>query len=146
MSTHGRDPGMVAALKGLSSYVFSAHARQRMAERRITELEVDTVLRYGRVFYKEGARVFTVGRREAFGLPLSERQRRSTEGIQVVLSDDDHVLSVYRNRNLHKLKVISQSHRRRFHKRHTRLAWSSDGDQPFSRPWSSTARTASEAK
>ena len=122
MSTHGRDPGMVAAPKGLSSYVFSAHARQRMAERRVTELEVDSVLRYGRVFYKAGARIYTVGRREALGLPLSERQRRSTEGIQVVLSDDGHVLSVYRNRNLHKLKLVSQSAERRVRRGSTRLA------------------------
>jgi hypothetical protein len=83
------------------------HARQKMAERRITELEVDTVLNYGRVFYKDGARIFTVGRREAASLPLSERQRRSTEGIQVVVSNDGSILTVYRNRNLHKLRVIA---------------------------------------
>ena len=94
---------------GTGAYTYTAHARQRMAERRITDLEVDTVLNYGRVIYKKGARTFTVGRQEVRVLPLAERQRRSTEGIQVIVSADNYILSVCRNRDVHKLRLIADA-------------------------------------
>jgi hypothetical protein len=83
-----------------------------MAERRITDSHIDLVLCYGRIFYKHGLRVFVIGRKEALALPLSERQRRGVVGIQVCTSFDGTVVSVYRNRDLQKLKLLAAQRRR----------------------------------
>ena len=83
----------------------SAHAQQRMGQRRIPEDTVIAVLTYGRVVYSRGAQVFALGRREVrrlaqHGLDLSDH-----EGIQVICSPDGStVVTLYKDHDFSSLR------------------------------------------
>lgn len=82
-----------------------------MAERRITESDIGLVLAYGRVYYKDGMRVFAIGRRDAVGIPVTERRLRAVTGLQVCTSQDGTIISVYRNHDVRTLRLISENGR-----------------------------------
>jgi hypothetical protein len=88
----------------------SDHAEKRMTGRRIPARAMDAVLTYGRVAYVRGAQIFTIGRKEV------ERHRRNGielsgwEGIQVVCSGDETVLTTYRNHDFRGLRPRSRKH------------------------------------
>jgi hypothetical protein len=76
-----------------------------MQHRGIDHVAVETVLEFGRQVFTRGAIIHAIGRREiehwnGEGIDLSEY-----DGIQVVCSHDNSVLTVYRNRNFRGLRT-----------------------------------------
>lgn len=74
--------------------VMSRHAQQRMQTRHISAADVETVVRYGRTFYSRDAIIKVIGRREA----EHDRSLARLDGLHVILSHDNHVITTYRNR------------------------------------------------
>lgn len=87
---------------------FTNHARERMGHRHITPEAIATVIAYGRQVEIRGAVVYVIGTREikyqrARGIRIDH-----CDGIHVVCSYDDSVITVYRNHNLRGLKPRSR--------------------------------------
>lgn len=81
------------------------HAAVRMRQRGVASGAIDAAVSYGRHIHAKGVTYCVVGRKEvkryaALGVDLSE-----AEGLQVLLSSDGAVVTVYRNRDLHRIKV-----------------------------------------
>jgi hypothetical protein len=73
------------------------HAERRMRTRGIPAKAVEVALTYGRVFETRGAYVHVIGRKEirecgAMGIDVS-----AFHGVQVICSNDDVVMTTYRN-------------------------------------------------
>jgi hypothetical protein len=80
--------------------IHTHHSRKRCQQRGITQQMIDDTIRYGNVIYKQGLRFYVMIER---CLP-SFYERRYNERLKntvVVLSDDDVVLTVYKNANAH---------------------------------------------
>ena len=82
----------------------SAHAQDQMNARSISTDALRSAVKYGRMSWTRGARIYAIGRKEvqyyrAHGIDLGR-----FEGVHVVESADGTVLSVYRNRDLRGLR------------------------------------------
>lgn len=89
----------------------TTHAAIRMQQRGVSRGAVDAVLAYGRRIHAKAATFCVVGRKEAqrcaaLGIDLSR-----AIGLQVLLSADESVITVYRSHNLHAIKA-GRRHRR----------------------------------
>ena len=101
---------------GLRSAQLTAHAAVRMRQRGISSRAIDTALAYGRHIRAKGVTYCVVGHKEvqryaAMGINLSE-----AEGLQVLLAPDGAIVTVYRSRDLHTIKLTPR--RGRFSNRH----------------------------
>ena len=84
---------------------FSNHAGSRMGSRRISCNDVCTVMTYGRTYHVRGAVVYALGKREAEMCRMDGLNPDRIEGLQVVCSSDDNsVITVYRNHDFSSLK------------------------------------------
>jgi hypothetical protein len=85
-------------------YEISDHARKRMFERGFNTECIEAVLTFGRCVFMRSARVFAVGRKES--KRFDERvDLESYRGVQVVCSSENNaVLTVYRNRDFSGLR------------------------------------------
>ena len=85
-------------------YTLSSHAQRRMNARRLSRVELEQVLQYGRVMPTRGAWIFVFGSREA-EKPTSLRcTAERLRGLQVVASHDRTIVTVYRNHDFRSLK------------------------------------------
>lgn len=91
----------------------SNHAWRRMNARRLSADDVVMVMAYGRVVYVRGAAIHTIGRQEVRRYARQGVDLADHEGIQVVCSPDGVIMTVYRNRDLSRLRP--QGGRRRMH-------------------------------
>lgn len=84
----------------------SRHAVRRMTHRGITSEAVELALTYGRAIYTRGAIVYAIGRKEVARVrQLDAIDLTPFEGVQVVCTTvDDHILTVYKNRDFRKLR------------------------------------------
>jgi hypothetical protein len=92
------------------------HAEVRMQQRGLCPADVRATLSYGRRIHAKGVTFYVVGRKEverysAIGINLSE-----LNGVQVLVSTDGAVITAYRNRDLHSIKVASKMRRRQVRK------------------------------
>lgn len=93
-----------------ASFVFTHHAEERMSSRRISASDIENVITYGRRSNIRGAVIYVIGVKEVklyktLGINLDR-----CEGIHVVCSNDDLVITVYRNHDLRGLKPRSRRH------------------------------------
>lgn len=91
------------------------HAAIRMQQRGISCQAIHDALSYGRHIRAKGVTYCVVGRKEvrryaAVGVNLAE-----AEGLQVLLASDGSVVTVYRNRDLHTIRVTPRRGRRNTH-------------------------------
>lgn len=91
--------------------MLTKHAAVRMRQRGVSSRAVDAALTYGRQIRARGATYCVVGHKEVqnyarFGIDLSE-----AEGVQVLLSQDGAVVTVYRSHDLHAIKVTPRRRR-----------------------------------
>lgn len=84
------------------------HAAKRMAGRRISPEALEAVLNYGREVYIRGAQVFAIGRKEVLRYQRDGIDLSDYEGIQVVCSVDDSVVTTYRNPDFRGLRPRSR--------------------------------------
>jgi Domain of unknown function (DUF4258) len=83
----------------------SNHAGSRMGSRRISLDDVANVMSYGRTYHVRGAVIYALGRHEAEKCRKDGLRPDRIEGIQVVCaSQDDTVITVYRNNDFSGLK------------------------------------------
>lgn len=94
-------------------YWITAHALRRMGARRISEAALVAALRFGRIAYVRGAKIFALGRKEVERLQRSGLDLSDYDGVQVVCTSDGTVLTTYRNRDFRGLRPCSSRHRRR---------------------------------
>ena len=81
------------------------HAAIRMQQRGISRSALQTVLDFGRRIHAKGLTFYVVGRKEVAlyadrGVNLS-----NFEGLQVLVAADGVVVTTYRSRDLHAIKV-----------------------------------------
>jgi hypothetical protein len=96
-ATHGRYSN--------ADFVFTQHAKDRMAMRRVGTEAIDAALTFGRTVHTRGAEIHAIGRKEVshygrLGIDLARYQ-----GVQVVVSPDGHIITVYRNHSFRGLRV-----------------------------------------
>jgi hypothetical protein len=82
----------------------SSHAQNQMDARSISTDALRSALKYGRMSWTRGARIYAIGRKEvqyyrAHGVDLAR-----FEGVHVVESLDGAIITVYRNRDLRGLR------------------------------------------
>jgi hypothetical protein len=96
-----------------SQHNLTRHAWKRMYARGFSPDIVDMVLCYGRVAHVRGATIHAIGRKEVEHYQREGVDLSPAEGVQVVCSYDDAILTVYRNRSLRGLHPRShRTHRR----------------------------------
>lgn len=114
-----RQDAHLTALDG--AVPFSLHARQRRAQRGISGAAINWALRHGRVIHAAGARFLFFGRREVAEACAGGAERREIErcrGLVVLLSDDNEVITVYRNE-----RALSDIRRKTPFGRRTQRRW-----------------------
>jgi hypothetical protein len=74
---------------------FSDHCRERMAQRNVSEDDVQYIVSRGACEYRTGVLCFTLPRRS---IPAEERSLHSSLESLVVLVHDGYVITVYRNK------------------------------------------------
>lgn len=85
------------------------HARKRMTGRRISPEALEAVLTYGREVYVRGAQVYAIGKKEVERYQRDGIDLSAYEGIQVVCSVDDTVMTTYRNHDFRGLRPRSRN-------------------------------------
>jgi hypothetical protein len=91
-----------------SGYSLTRHAWERMSGRRLSPTAIRLVLLYGRAAHVRGATIYVIGRKEVERYGREGIALESLEGVQVVCSDADAILTVYRNRDLRGLRPRSR--------------------------------------
>lgn len=96
-------------------YFLSTHAQVRMQQRGISREQLEQVLRFGRIVRAHGGVSFHVlGRKETQRYGLIDAGLRAAEGVHLLLSPNGVVITVYRTRELCKLRYKKQQ-MRNFH-------------------------------
>jgi hypothetical protein len=85
--------------------ILTRHATARMVHRGIHPEVIKLVIEYGRTVYTRGAVVYAIGRKEVERYRQEDLDLSDCEGVQVVCSMADVVLTVYRNRDFRGLRT-----------------------------------------
>lgn len=93
-------------------FILTSHAEERMATRRLRPDAVDAALIYGRLVYVRGAEIYAIGRKEIARYREEGINLSAYDGVQVVVSANGIILTVYRNRSFNGLRQ-RRTHRRR---------------------------------
>ena len=86
------------------------HAAIRMQQRGISRSALQTVMDFGRRIHAKGLTFYVVGRKEVALYADRGVNLANFEGMQVLVGTDGVVVTTYRSRNLHAIKV--QAHGR----------------------------------
>lgn len=89
--------------KILAGFRLTAHARQRMRARGISERALLAALSYGRMAHVRGADVYAIGRKEVHRYRRDGLDLSAFDGVQVVCTPDGSILTAYRG---HRLKGL----------------------------------------
>ena len=81
------------------------HAAIRMQQRGISRAALQTVLTFGRRIRAKGLTFYVVGRKEVALYADHGVNLAKFEGMQVLVANDGMVVTTYRNRDLHAIKV-----------------------------------------
>lgn len=84
------------------------HAAIRMQQRGISRAALQTVLDFGRRIHAKGLTFYVVGRKEVAVYADRGVNLASFEGMQVLVATNGVVVTTYRSRNLHAIKVQSR--------------------------------------
>ena len=91
----------------------TTHAFVRMQQRGIRPAGVQAAVAYGRRIRAKGVTFCVLGRKEVGRQAERGVDLHAFEGLQVLLSHDNAVITVYRSRNLHAIRVIPRRRNRR---------------------------------
>jgi len=97
-------------------FILSEHAANRMCERNVNRGAVKSALKYGRVEYIRGAKVYAIGRKEVEYYHERNIDLVKFEGVQVIVSPDREIITVYRNNDFRGLRPSKKHPRKPFHK------------------------------
>ncbi|MCP3169963.1 DUF4258 domain-containing protein [Myxococcus qinghaiensis] len=93
-------------------FTLTNHAKERMATRGLRADAIDATLAYGRVVYVRGADIYAIGRREIARYTEEGIDLSAYNGVQVVVTADGAILTVYRNRSFNGLRGRRTDRRR----------------------------------
>ena len=82
----------------MKSFATTRHGKKRMAQRCISNNEIDLALAYGRHGYSRGAEVYVIGKKEILFAQLQGVCLQQYEGLHVVIAD--RLITVFRNKSL----------------------------------------------
>jgi hypothetical protein len=85
-------------------FILTEHAKERMAMRGLRADAIDAALTYGRVVYVRGADIYAVGRKEIARYAEEGIDLAAYDGVQVVVTAERIILTVYRNRSFNGLR------------------------------------------
>ena len=90
-------------------YFLSTHAQVRMQQRGISRGQLEQVLRFGRIVRSHGGTSFHVlGRKEARRFEQVDAWLTAAEGVHLLVSKENVVITVYRTNELWKLRFMKQ--------------------------------------
>lgn len=89
-------------------FLFSNHAIERMGHRHVSQTDIENVITFGRCVRTRGAIIYVVGSKEVKQQKLSGVNLDHCEAIHVLCSEDNKIITVYRNHNLRGLKPKSR--------------------------------------
>jgi hypothetical protein len=95
----------------LHSRLLTRHAHRRMAARSLSREAVTAVLAFGRSIHTRGAEIHVIGRKEVVYYQSQGIDLTPFEGIQLVCSRDGTILTMYRNRDLRRLRPQRRARR-----------------------------------
>jgi hypothetical protein len=85
-------------------FILTHHARERMATRGLRADAIDAALSYGRVAHVRGADIYAIGRKEIARYAGEGIDLSAYDGVQVVVTANCVILTVYRNRSFRGLR------------------------------------------
>lgn len=85
------------------------HVAMRMQQRGISRAALQTVLTFGRRIHAKGLTFYVVGRKEVALYADRGVNLVNFEGLQVLVAADGAVVTTYRSRDLHAIKVQSRA-------------------------------------
>lgn len=88
----------------LGAMKLSNHARQRGAQSNLCAHDVELVRKYGVLEHRTGVRFYFVRSRDVKRYRLAEPRLLRLQGVVMIVSNDDTVITFYRNREA--LKAI----------------------------------------
>jgi hypothetical protein len=90
---------------------FSKHAKQRSAQSNLCAQDVELVRRYGVLEHRTGVRFYFMRRREVEKYRDAEPRLARLEGVVMIISNDNIVITTYRNsRALREIRRKSKFH------------------------------------
>jgi len=96
----------------VTGFGLTQHARRRMYARRITLDGIRAALDYGRVFHTRGAMFYVLGRKELEQCRKDHLDISRWNGLQVVCSRGETILTAYRNKSFRGLRPRGSLRRR----------------------------------
>lgn len=96
-------------------FVLTDHARMRLGARRIPVEAIEIALLFGRERYVKGATYYVIGRKEVERHKGTGVDLGRFEGVHVVCTKADVVMTAYRNRDLTGLRPRGSRRNRRGH-------------------------------
>ena len=89
---------------------FSTHSLKRISLRKIDKKIVETCVEYGKLFYKTGIKFYVLLRKTIEKFHLDKK----LEGICVLLSNDNTVITVYKNKKISReIKILSKQNNKK---------------------------------
>jgi hypothetical protein len=89
----------------------SRHAKQREDQRGITEKQVTLAYQYGRIIHARRATYYVVGKKEIDKHSAAEPALKEMNGIHLVVSSNGTLLTVYKNKDLRKIRPSKHRHK-----------------------------------
>jgi hypothetical protein len=96
----------------VTGFGLTQHARKRMCARRIPLDGIRAALDYGRVFYTRDALFYVLGRKEIEQCRKDHLDISRLNGLQVVCSGGETILTAYRNKSFRGLRPRGSLRRR----------------------------------
>ncbi|MGQ9371726.1 DUF4258 domain-containing protein [Azospirillum sp. ST 5-10] len=85
-------------------FILTNHAKERLATRGLRADAINAALAYGRVVYVRGADIYVIGRKEIVRYAEEGVDLSAYDGVQVVVTPEGVILTVYRNRSFSGLR------------------------------------------
>jgi hypothetical protein len=89
----------------------SQHAQIREGQRGISQKQVVLAFKYGRVIHARRAVYHVIGKKEIDKYVSIEPELKNMNGIQLVMSVNGTILTVFRNKDLRKVRPFKHSHK-----------------------------------
>lgn len=93
----------------------TTHATIRMQQRGISSTALLAVLEYGRRIYAKGLAYYVLGHKEVALYAERGVNLSNFEGLQVLVSEGGIIVTTYRSRDLHAIKVQTRSRYSKVH-------------------------------
>jgi hypothetical protein len=103
-----QDKDSICVIPGLTN---SRHAILREEQRGISQKQIVLVYKYGRIIHSRRANYHVIGKKEIEMYRSIEPELKEMNGIQLVVSSNGILLTVYRNKDLRKIRPYKHSHK-----------------------------------